>query len=201
MDGTLYPETDEIKEFKKDLLCKYISRKKKIPLEKVREICERDYEKTDSFTFVLEDCEIKDPKAVLENLIIKDLIIPLIKFDSRINVFLNQIKNKYKIFLITHTYKKHAVPRLEKAGVDYKVFDTCIFGDQGLFKTNRKVFDKVLGELDLKPSEVLYVGDREKVDIIVPKQMGMLTAIVNSRSRLADYHLKSVYDLGKLLTL
>lgn len=202
MDGTLYPKTKEIRDLKKQLCCDYLVRKGNVSPEKAEEWFNKEIARTGSYTYVLKHHGIEDAKEVLESKTVNNKLVDLIKFDPQIKKLLEQIKAKYKTFLITHTYKKYAVPRMSKAGIDYKKnFDVCIFGDSGLLKTSEEVFNVVLDKLKLRPEEVLHVGDREVVDIIVPKQMGMSTAIVDGRSTLADYHLKSVYDLQKLLTL
>ena len=45
----------------------------------------------------------------------------------------------------------------------------------------------------------MFVGDREKSDILPAKKLGIKTAIVNSMSQSADYQLKTIYDLEEIL--
>ena len=46
---------------------------------------------------------------------------------------------------------------------------------------------------------MMFVGDREKVDIIPAAKLGMLTAIVNAKSELAHFELQAIHDLEKIL--
>jgi len=200
MDGTLYPETKEIQDFKKELLCKCLVEKDKISFSEAREIRDREFAKTGSYTCVLKHHGIEDTNKIINDKGHNNQLIKLIRFDPGLEKFLKKIKKKYKTFLVTHTNKKYAVPRMSKAGINYQdCFDVCIFGDSGLLKTSREVFDLALSKLNFKPEEVLYVGDRETVDIVVPKKIGMLTIMVGSNSSLADYRLDSIYDLPNIL--
>lgn len=51
--------------------------------------------------------------------------------------------------------------------------------DVGFRKPHPKIFDELVGRLDLLPSEILFVGDSYTHDIETPKKMGLKTCLVD----------------------
>ena len=45
----------------------------------------------------------------------------------------------------------------------------------GISKPNPKLYQRALSDLNLKPAEALYVGDRPRHDIDPPNRIGMVT--------------------------
>ena len=45
----------------------------------------------------------------------------------------------------------------------------------GISKPNRKIYQRVCSDLNLKPSETMYVGDNPRYDIDPPNRIGMIT--------------------------
>jgi FMN phosphatase YigB (HAD superfamily) len=63
-------------------------------------------------------------------------------------------------------------------------------------------FKQILEVTQLKPRQILYVGDREYVDIKPAHELGMKTALVwtNTKETDADYIFKTVYEVKKLFS-
>jgi putative hydrolase of the HAD superfamily len=71
-------------------------------------------------------------------------------------------------------------------------------------KPSKRPFKKAIRILDLKPSEILFVGDAPDKDIKGAKQAGMVTALAKYGQFLkgktkADYELGDISDLVMIL--
>jgi putative hydrolase of the HAD superfamily len=74
----------------------------------------------------------------------------------------------------------------------------------GYRKPDKRIFQAALAQLDVTPSEVLFVGDLVKTDIVGARRMGMKTALkqpfANLRPhRIADHVVRRIADLALLL--
>lgn len=68
-------------------------------------------------------------------------------------------------------------------------FRSIVFSsDVGRRKPHPEIFQKVLGELSLSPSEVIFVGDRMREDVLGPQELGMRAIL--------KYHPKRDYSQG-----
>jgi len=72
----------------------------------------------------------------------------------------------------------------------------------GTTKPHEAGFRYILAKTKLPPAQHLMIGDREAVDIVPAKKLGMKTCLVWSQvqSQIADITLPTVYDLGKVLS-
>jgi len=71
----------------------------------------------------------------------------------------------------------------------------------GITKPDKAGFQYILNYSKLPPSAHLMIGDREKVDIVPAKDLGMKTCLVwsDEKSSLADMTLQTVYDIERIL--
>ena len=74
----------------------------------------------------------------------------------------------------------------------------------GYRKPDKRIFQAALRQLDVAPSEALFVGDLVKTDIVGARRMGMKTALkqpfANLRPhRIADHVVRRIADLAQLL--
>jgi len=72
---------------------------------------------------------------------------------------------------------------LEDYGI-LKFFDTTVFSDEnGYCKPHRKIFEKALTDLDVKPPEAIHIGDLLQTDIAGAKAIGMRAVWLNKEGR------------------
>ena len=73
----------------------------------------------------------------------------------------------------------------------------------GTVKPHPEGFRYILGKTGLPPEQHLMIGDREAVDLVPAKQLGMHTCLVWSekKSAVADITLATVYDVVRLLSI
>lgn len=112
---------------------------------------------------------------------------------------LQELKQQYKLAIVTDAPRLQAWMRLTEMGLQ-DLFDTVItFDDTGQRKPSNLPFQKALDELCLKPDEVLHVGDHPLRDIQGAKALGMKTAFAkyggNDNTAEADYTLEKIEDL------
>ncbi|MEI6731968.1 MAG: HAD family hydrolase [archaeon] len=72
-------------------------------------------------------------------------------------------------------------------------------GEPDIRKPDVRVFKQICDRFEVKPSEVISIGDQLETDILPAKSLGMTTILVGSESELADYCIKSIYDLPNLM--
>lgn len=89
---------------------------------------------------------------------------------------INKLKGTgYKLFLVTLGKKEWQERKIKVLGLE-NVFDEIIITDNPLGK--EKCFKEILIKYDLKPEQVLCVGDKIKDEIEVGKRLGMSTALM-----------------------
>ncbi|MFO7872759.1 MAG: HAD-IA family hydrolase [Candidatus Undinarchaeales archaeon] len=92
---------------------------------------------------------------------------------------LRKLRKDYKLAVVTDAPRNKAWQRLVMTDLQDS-FDLVItVDDTGKEKPHKMPFEKLIKELDLKPEEILFVGDHPEKDIKGAKEMGMKTAFVN----------------------
>ncbi len=99
-----------------------------------------------------------------------------IKLYSGVKQVLGEIREKgLKIGLVTDAESADAMDRLKKVDL-IDSFDTIVtFDDTGKKKPNKEPFIYCLDQMELKPEEVVLVGDSLDRDIDPGKKIGMIT--------------------------
>ncbi len=77
----------------------------------------------------------------------------------------------------------------------------------GISKPNEKLYQRACGDLNLKPSQCMYVGDNPKLDIDPANQIGMVTVRVRREGPYlevegetqADHEIQNFWDLLEIL--
>lgn len=96
--------------------------------------------------------------------------------------------------ILTNSNSKESIKeKLNLIGLDSSDFSFIMSSvDAGYIKPDPRIFKaliqkaQTLSTAPISPEEILYVGDREKVDIIPAKEQGIRTCIVGKTSRIAD---------------
>ena len=101
----------------------------------------------------------------------------------------------YKKGIITNTPKDCAKQVLIRNNLE-KYFDVIVTGDDvSIGKPNPEIVFKACKLLNVKPKEVILVGDTES-DLLAGRAAG---CIVVGKNIKADYTIKNLYDLTKLI--
>ena len=107
-----------------------------------------------------------------------------------------------KLGIVSDAPVKQAWLRLAELNLT-DFFDVVIaLEKKGKMKPHSMPFRKALGELKLKPEEILFVGDNPHRDILGAKKLGMKTAlakygqVIKGKGVKADFELREISELG-----
>jgi len=105
---------------------------------------------------------------------------------------LNQLKEHYRIFLLSNSNKIHypvyAKWLVDESGLTFEqIFEKTYFSfDHGIIKPDKAIYEKILRENDLRPEETLYIDDTAE-NLPPAAELGMYV-----------YHLEEGEDLVEL---
>lgn len=129
--------------------------------------------------------------------------IPLSQFvkkDEKLRDMLLELREKYRLYLLTNGSREKVLPKLEIMGVDPSWFELKVYCyDEGWVKPEPAPFLFVVETMGLDPEEVAYVGDRVDVDVEAASAIGMRTILVGGESELATVSCPTIYDVAKIL--
>lgn len=108
------------------------------------------------------------------------------------------LKENYRLVLLSNDISEWNLYLRNKYSLN-EIFDLVIVsGDQGVLKPNAGLFNVILDQLGVMPSECVFIDDREK-NLLAAEKLGMKTILFNRRKVeyqgiiVDDYHeLRSV---------
>ena len=109
----------------------------------------------------------------------------------------------YKHFILANGTKRRITETLVKLGVPPEIFVEIVTSEQsGENKPSDLGFRYIMKKTSLPPEAHLMIGDREAVDLVPAKIIGMHTCLVwtDTPSTTADVTVSSVYDVAALFT-
>jgi HAD superfamily phosphatase (TIGR01668 family) len=124
---------------------------------------------------------------------------------------LEVLVDHYRLAIICNTNASGERVRevLRSAGIE-RYFDLVVVSSEvGLRKPDRKIFGIALENLDLRPDEVVMVGNRISVDILGGNRVGMKTVLIKWNNRYQEkvtceldrptYTIKSLRELVSIV--
>ena len=121
--------------------------------------------------------------------------------DLKLVKMIEELKTKYRLFLITNGTRVQVERKMTHLGLDYHDFDPRIYCyDQGWVKPEPSPFLATIESLAMESDEIVYVGDREDTDVEGAQAVGMKTIYVGGMSEKADASCETVYDIGLLIS-
>lgn len=106
-------------------------------------------------------------------------------------------------FTLANGVRERHKETLAVLGLPADTFEEMVTSETvGVTKPNEAGFRYILEKTQFSPRQHLMIGDRETVDLVPAKKLGMRTCLVWSkdRSQIADVTLPTVYDLGKIVS-
>gem|GEM_PF-105014 len=106
-----------------------------------------------------------------------------------------------RIGILSNGGSEHQRRKLSDLGLTnfFKKDRVVVSGDYGIMKPDPRIFDKTAEVMDLKPSELLYVGDNYELDVVGAKAAGWKTLWYNRRRIKAPWKQKGrVQDAAAL---
>ncbi|MFZ2199510.1 MAG: HAD family hydrolase [Microgenomates group bacterium] len=199
VDGTLYHAPDSVNlEFGKILINKIAHELARDPDEIAEEyLAKREQFRSNTLTI---NSYGLDGQKIFQDVWDEVAVENYMKKDARLVALMDSLKGKYRLFLISNGTGRQIERKLTALGLDYHDFDPRIYCyDQGWIKPDPQPFLAAIEGLNLKPEEIVYIGDREDVDIEGAKATGMKTIMVGGESALSYASCQVVYDIGLLL--
>lgn len=202
LDGTLYPDTPEIQKRIRGKIYEKISQLCGILLEQSKNLFEENYRVIMSGSKTVAKIAQEHGKEVDEGSIIQDSlaeadILDLIEKNHYLNAMLERLAQKRDIDLLTSSEHNLALQKLSRLGIDRKIFSYFLAYQDGSKSTGEK-YQIWLAKRNLKPEQYLYVGDNQKLDVDMPKSLGIRTCVIGNYEK-ADFQIQSILELERLL--
>jgi putative hydrolase of the HAD superfamily len=105
-------------------------------------------------------------------------------------------------FILANGVKYRLEQTLDVIGIPKNTFELIVTSEMtGVNKPNEIPFRYIIDYSRFAPADHLLIGDREKVDLVPARAVGMKTCMVwtENESSIADATLKTVYDVVGLL--
>lgn len=110
---------------------------------------------------------------------------------------------RFAHFTLANGIRKRHEETLDVLGVPRETFEEMVTSEVvGVTKPHLDGFRHILKKTGLPPREHLMIGDREAVDIMPAKKLGLKTCLVWSgkKSTIADVTLPNVYQVAELFS-
>jgi len=102
--------------------------------------------------------------------------------------------------IVTNTSRKGTLRTLELLGLSPKIFQGIVTADDVLrSKPDVEPYVKAQKMTGSAAHQHVSIGDREKVDILPARKLGMKTILVWGASQMADVSVPTVYDVPSVL--
>lgn len=201
-DGTLYRPIPQMIADRLQSAYQVITRHTGWPLEKTIAEFSKVYQiKTPSITktsAILS--KISLTQAAFENELYKDRK-KYLQPDPQLVQLFKQL-NSFIHFMLVNGIKEKTIEGLQILGVAAETFKEIVTSEiVGVNKPDFKGYKYILQKTHFKPDAHLMIGDREEVDLVPAKKLGMKTCLVwsDGLSQVPDITLPTVYDVGKVL--
>ncbi len=119
---------------------------------------------------------------------------------------LDHLKEDYKLGIISNGRSHLQHEKLEQLGITDYFSSVIIAEDAGVAKPDPEIYQTCLYNLDVDPSEAIFIGDDILIDIIGAIRARMHSAWINrcktkgTKLPSSAYNIKSLYELQDLLT-
>lgn len=200
VDATLFKNPKSLFTHFKNESYKRVAKRHNLSPNEAKKLYTKTYKEVGSNTDTFIKLDIGGRKGIRE-LLSKIDYSKFIKDDPKIRETFNKLK-KFKHVILTNTSKKATLNVLKTIGLSLNVFTAVITAeDLEKSKPNPEAFLKITEVTKVKPEECVYIGDRDNVDIVTPKKLGMKTILVWGESKSADVSLRTVYEIPELFKL
>ncbi len=201
LDNTLYCSTSAITQKIQNYMLAKASAFLGRSLTQVQQEYTRIYSQLQSGRKTLEALGVPQAQQAVQDALEHADIVSLLQRDDRLVALLQKLQISYKLFLITGSQEQTAHNKLNTLGISQTTFDLAMYSGAPYERHDGSAFRHVAQMFNIPLTRILFVGDRERVDILPAKQLGVKTAIVNASSTYADYQLTTLYDLEQILLM
>lgn len=203
-DGTLYkpiPELwQEVREAEYQTVINHTGWSKEKTVEEFIKLHKVKYDSATEVTAVLSGITIAQAAVAMERYF--DRRKYLTRDEKLIELF-QKLKNFRHFTLANGMIARHQ-EALAVLGVPVATFEEMVTSETvGFTKPHEAGFRYILGKTGLPPAQHLMIGDREAIDLVPAKKLGMKTCLVwadpKGKFSWADIVLSTVYDVYTML--
>ncbi len=207
IDKTLYQGSKKIDELIQTEIINYILKytKKFSNIQTAKKYFKEEYQKEKSAKRVLENIQINNAGEIINKILNEVNIIPLIKKNNELAVYLTELSKSNSLFIISHNPISTILKKLEAIGIPKEIFCLIIGSDeyQTCNKRDGSAFKKILAQPLMNNKKVIFIGDNEKTDIIPAKENNIITIKINSdlnnlEPSVADYQITDIMNLKEV---
>jgi FMN phosphatase YigB (HAD superfamily) len=203
LDNTLYANDSRIDDLIRNEIAQVILEKRPEleTIGEVRAVYDRVYDEEGSWTRILRGLDVEDPSGIMCRFVSNPEILEYIDRDDVLAGVLERIDERYHCFLITNSPRELTYRKLDRMGIDPRVFGYISCGDDpgATPKVDGRVFRSFLERSAFPPGQHVYVGDGLSSDVTPARSCGMKTIAVGSRIPEADCSVDRVHEIEKLL--
>lgn len=201
LDGTLYPISPEIRKIQRNKIYERMSFHFGISPEESEKLFEKYYAELGSGTKSMEEVSKRLQKSTPSGDFIQESLeqadfLDLLKPNLLLNEMLTRISKEKRLDLITGSTSLFLLKKLEKIGISADLFNSLFTHEDGS-KSTQEIYLKWLNQTKLPSYMHLYVGDNSKLDVNVPKSLGIKTCFLGEYDK-ADFQIKDILELEKL---
>lgn len=198
MGGTLYHETPAFDAVHDELRYKTFADITGTPLAKAEVRYQELYERYGSNSAVF--TSLGKPSDFWQNTFDTMDLSAVLEPEPYVNQALGELSTYVPVSIFTNFKHNKIHTVLKLLGVNRELFTHILSGDDvSKRKPDHEGFEKMVELSGLRPSELLYVGDRVDVDIKPAKAVGIKTALLWQSSDEADYLVQDFSELIQVI--
>jgi putative hydrolase of the HAD superfamily len=143
----------------------------------------------------IENKEYEDTKVYYEDLIYNKLFSLTPKAKTKVKFTIKTLREMGYILGILTEFPYET--KLKKLGIPQSDFEIIInLEDYGILKPQEECFSMLIRTSNLRPDEIVYVGDRLDTDVMGANGSGIRSCIVSRRKvKQADYTIRCLPDI------
>jgi len=199
LDNTLYVSTPQIQGLIQHNIITMAAQHLNRDYDSVKTEYDRQFLITQSGSSSLKALGIVEASELVQTALERTDIASALNRDDRLISMMDRLSSRYQLFLITGSSQDEASNKFKAIGLNPCVFDMKLYNDSKYSRKDGAAFDYISQKLSVPLENMIFVGDREKVDIIPALNKGLYTAMVNGISKYASFNLDDIYSLEKIL--
>jgi len=123
-----------------------------------------------------------------------------LKPDHRLRDIFEETLRDFTHIIVTNTSRRGTIRTLEILGLSPRIFQGIVTADDVVrSKPDIEPYMKALDMTGSAAHQHVSIGDREKVDVLPAKMLGMKTIFVWGTSEVADVSVPTIYDVPSVL--
>ena len=209
LDGTLYPFTPEIQDRVRGKLYQNLALELGISFEKAKESFETNYQGdfqwSNSGSRTVNEMGRQlgrqvNGSDIVQKSLEQSMIADLLKPNPELVEMIVRLFKEREVDLLTGSNYGIALIKLASLNINKNIFTHVLSAEHYGSKSEGELFRYWLGLRDVKPGEILYVGDNTRQDVDAPKRLGIRTCIVGKEYEDADLYIENILGLEKILS-